>query len=415
MNSSIPYHNNYVGVRMNYKILDLKNIIPYLKNIKNIKEYFGEDSLHVSEIGDGNLNFVFIIQSEQNPKKALILKQAVPYLRCVGEEYPLSKERMTFEIRALLNYSKRTPNLVPFIYESNEEMSVVIMQFLDEHIIMRKGMINEIIYPEFSEQISTFLAQNLFKTSSLFLDSTSKRQLVDSFNKNVELCKLTEDFVFTFAFMEHESNDENAKHNETAQKLFKDMDFKKNVLKLKYKFMTQSDALLHGDLHTGSIMLNQKEAFVIDPEFAFVGPFGFDIGALIGNLVMSYVSHQNQNEQYQKWILDLIEEILTKFEEKFLALWEENNALHVDGFIDDDNLGVFKKEFMKNILRDTVGYAGCKMARRMFGIAGVEDIRAIEDKQGRDEAEAQVLKIARRFVYNYEKVESIKDIREMIE
>jgi 5-methylthioribose kinase len=401
---------------MSYKILNTENIIPYLKNIKSIQKYFKDDSLHVEEIGDGNLNFVFIIKSEQNPQKALILKQAVPYLRCVGEEYPLSKERMTFEIRALLKYAQTTPSVVPIIYDSNEEMSVVVMQFLDSHIIMRKGMIQGVEYPNFSEHISTFLAQNLFKTSSVFLDSTSKRQLVDRFNKNVELCKLTEDFVFSFAFMEHETNDENAKDNQTAKKLFEDMDFKKNVLKLKYKFMTQSDALLHGDLHTGSIMLNQDETFVIDPEFAFVGPFGFDIGALIGNLIMSYVSHQNKNEQYQKWILELIEDILVKFEEKFLALWSEveESALHVKGFIDSKSLDEFKKEFMKNILRDTVGFAGCKMARRMFGIAGVEDIRAIEDKKTKDEAEAKVLEIAKRFVKNYEQIESIQDVKEMI-
>lgn len=403
---------------MDYKILNITNIISYIKNIKIIKDYFAEDSLHVNEIGDGNLNFVYIIKSEQNPQKALILKQAVPYLRCVGEEYPLSKERMTFEIRALLKYSELTPDLVPFIYDANEEMSTVVMQYLSKHIIMRKGMINGIVYPKFDEHISTFLAQNLFKTSSLFLDSTCKRQFVDSFNKNVELCKLSEDFVFSFAFMEHDTNDENARNNETAKKLFADMEFKKNVLKLKYKFMTQSDALLHGDLHTGSIMLNQNETFVIDPEFSFVGPFGFDIGALIGNLVMSYVSHLHvsKNEQYQKWILKLIEEILTKFEQKFLSLWAEvdESALHVKGFIDSKSLDEFKKEFMKNILRDSVGYAGCKMARRMFGMAGVEDIRAIEDKNKKNIAEAHVLEIAKKFVKNYEQVESVKDIREMI-
>jgi 5-methylthioribose kinase len=403
---------------MNYKILDLKNIIEYIKSISKVTEYFGDDPLHVSEIGDGNLNFVFIIKSEQNPKKALILKQAVPYLRCVGEEYPLSRERMTFEIRALLKQSEFTPKFVPFIYDASEEMSVVVMQFLDEHIIMRKGMIASTVYPDFAEHISTFLAQNLFKTSSLFLDSTCKRQLVESFNKNVELCKLTEDFVFSFAFMEHESNDENAKDNETAKKLFEDMDFKTNVLKLKYKFMTQSDALLHGDLHTGSIMLNQKETFVIDPEFAFVGPFGFDIGALIGNLVMSYVSHLHvsKDEKYQEWILALIEDILTKFEEKFLTQWNEveESALHVKGFMCKDELISFKKEFMKSILRDTIGYAGCKMARRMFGIAGVEDIRAIEDTKAKGKAEAQVLEIAKRFVKKYENIETIQDIKKMI-
>jgi 5-methylthioribose kinase len=401
-----------------YKILNSGNIVSYLQSIEKIKEYFGDDSLHVSEIGDGNLNFVYIIKSEQNFQKALILKQAVPYLRCVGEEYPLSKERMTFEIRALLKYSELTPKLVPFIYDSNEEMSVVVMQFLSEHTIMRKGMIEGVVYPKFAEQISSFLAENLFKTSSLFLDSTCKRQLVDRFNKNVELCKLTEDFVFSFAFMEHETNNENADANPTAQKLFEDMDFKRNVLKLKYKFMTGSDALLHGDLHTGSIMLNQDETFVIDPEFAFVGPFGFDIGALIGNLIMSYISHLHvsKNEQYQKWILDLIEEILSKFEQKFLSLWSEvdESALYVKGYMDENELEIFKKEFMNNMLRDTVGFAGCKMSRRMFGIAGVEDIRAIQNKEIRDKAEAHVLEIAKRFVKNYEKIESIQDIKEMI-
>jgi len=403
---------------MKYQILDVKNIITYIKTKKEIQEYFGDDSLHVSEIGDGNLNFVFIVKSKQNPKKALILKQAVPYLRCVGEEYQLSKERMTFEIRALLKQSSITPKFVPFIYDSSEEMSAVIMQYLGEHIIMRKGMIDGVVYPDFGEHISTFLAQNLFKTSSLFLDSTCKRQLVDSFNKNVELCKLTEDFVFSFAFMAHETNDENSNGNPTAKKLFEDMNFKRNVLKLKYKFMTQNDALLHGDLHTGSIMLNQEDTFVIDPEFAFVGPFGFDIGALIGNFVMSYVSHLHvsKNEQYQKWILELIEEVLTKFEQKFLNLWSEveESALHVKHYMSVKDLESFKKEFMENILRDTVGFAGCKMARRMFGIAGVEDIRAIQDKKTKDIAEAHVLEIAKKFVKNYEKVESIKDIIEMI-
>ena len=131
---------------------------------------------------------------------------------------------------------------------------------------------------------------------------------------------------------------------------------------------------------------------------------------------MSYVSHTN-NKAYQQWILELIEDILNKFEEKFLAQWDEvrESALHVKGFMSKEELEGFKKEFMKNILRDSIGYAGCKMARRMFGIAGVEDIRDIKDKNAKDKAEEQVLEIAKRFVKNYETIESIKDIREMIQ
>ena len=47
-------------------------------------------------------------------------------------------------------------------------------------------------------------------------------------------------------------------------------------------------ALLHGDLHTGSIMAEAGKTMVIDPEFAFYGPMGFDIGALLANLLLAY-------------------------------------------------------------------------------------------------------------------------------
>ena len=46
--------------------------------------------------------------------------------------------------------------------------------------------------------------------------------------------------------------------------------------------------MIHGDLHTGSIMVTATETRVIDPEFAFYGPMGFDIGAVIGNLLLAY-------------------------------------------------------------------------------------------------------------------------------
>lgn len=403
---------------MEYKILDKDNIQEYLYSIDSIKDYFNSAKLSVDEIGDGNLNYVFIVKSVRDDKKALILKQAVPYLRCVGEEFPLSKERMTYEIRALKSFSETSNEHIPKLYDTNEEMSTVIMQFLHEHIIMREGLINKVVYPNFSEHISTYLAANLFKTSSLNLDSKDKRELIDNFNSNTELCKLTEDFVFTFAFMNHDTNDEYCKDHKEFDKLISNMEFKKEVLTLKYKFMTKNDALLHGDLHTGSIMLNKEETFIIDPEFSFVGPFGFDIGALIGNLSMSYVSHkaQKSDDEYSKWVLKTIEEILTKFENKFLELWDEKeeSSLITKGFIDEEHLHFYKQEFMQNILKDSVGYAGCKMARRMFGIAGVADIREISDNDIKDKAIKMTLDIAKRFVIEHKYITSIDEIINII-
>ncbi len=52
-----------------------------------------------------------------------------------------------------------------------------------------------------------------------------------------------------------------------------------------------AQALIHGDLHTGSIMVNEQDTKVIDPEFAFYGPMGFDVGTLLANLLLNLCSH----------------------------------------------------------------------------------------------------------------------------
>jgi 5-methylthioribose kinase len=404
---------------MEYRELDEESIVGYLRDIEGVVEYFGTGRLNVEEIGDGNLNFVYLVSSKSDPSKALIVKQAVPYLRCVGEEFALSRERMTYEIRALSEFKKITPAFIPKLYHTSEDMSLVVMQYLDQHAILRGALIDKNTYSNFAEHISEYLSQTLFKTSSLYLGSTAKRKLIDRFNSNTELCKLTEDFVFTSAFMEDETNDnENVKNNPHAKKLFEDMEFKAKVLELKYKFMTQNDALIHGDLHTGSIMLNQDETFVIDPEFAFVGAFGFDIGALIANLVNNYIHHKvvTKDKKMMEYLLKTTKDVLELFEKKFLKLWEtqKDSALIRDGFIDEQTAKTFREKFVKNIFKDAIGFAGCKMARRVVGVAGGAEIRGIEDKKLREQAEVIALKISREFVVKYDSFEGVDEVLEIV-
>ena len=402
---------------MSYTILDASNLEAYLFSLPKIKTYFNADSLIIDEIGDGNLNFVFLVTSGSDASKQLIIKQAVPYLRCVGESYPLSKERMTYEIRSLERFAGLSPH-IPKIYHSDEEMSVLIMEYLSSHIIMRKGMIEGIAYAKFAEHISSFLANILFKTSSLYLSSSYKRTLISQFIGNSELCKLTEDFVFTAPFMEDETNADLPELSDVAERIASDVELKTKILQLKYKFMNQSDALLHGDLHTGSIMLNQDETYVIDSEFAFVGPMGFDVGALIANLVMSWVSHiiQDSDSSYSDLILDTINSVWRLFNEKFLTLWNETeeSALLTKGFANDEILQTYQEQYMKTLLQESIGFAGCKIIRRQFGIAGVEDIRGIEDAALREKANRLAIEVGERFIKQYHTVMNTDDIMKLI-
>ena len=338
-------------------------------------------------------------------------------MRCVGESYPLSKERMSYEIRSLEHFATLSPH-IPKIYHSDEEMSVLIMEYLSSHIIMRRGMIEGIEYPKFAEHISSFLANTLFKTSSLYLSSSEKRTLISQFIGNAELCKLTEDFVFTAPFMEDETNAELPELSDVAERIAVNVELKTKILQLKYKFMNQSDALLHGDLHTGSIMINQDETYVIDSEFAFIGPMGFDVGALIANLIMSWVSHavQDNDSRYSDLILETINSVWRQFNEKFRTLWDETeeNALLTKGFVNNEILKTYKDQYMQTLLQESIGFAGCKIIRRQFGIAGVEDIRGIEDDTLREKANRLAVSIGERFIKQYHTVKNTNDILKLI-
>ena len=344
----------------------------------------------------------------------MIIKQSVPYLRCVGESWPLAKNRMLFEIAALKKFSDLVPNHVPAIYHADREMCLVAMRYLDDHIILRKGLIAAEYYPHFAEHISSFLAHTLFKTSSYYLSSQEKRELEAEFNANHDLCKLSEDLLFTFPYMPHESNHQFPGMGATALELHSDRDFKYKVLSLKYRFMTQKDALLHGDFHTGSIMVNEQDTYVIDPEFAFFGPFGFDVGALTANLLLSYVSHTvcDHDKSYSSWLLHTLREFLEKFQSKFLHLLhsQENSALIFPGYFPKSDLTVYYEGVVLKIMQEAMEFAGCKMTRRILGLAGVAEIRGIKDEKMRLTAEKMALRIAKSLVKSGDTIRDCDDL-----
>ncbi len=396
---------------MEYEILNKDNILKYIQSISSIQNYFGSDDLYIDEIRDSNLNYVFSIKSIPKPKKALILKQALPYLKRANKSYPFSKARMTYEIKAFKEISKITSEYIPKIFHMSENMSCIIMEYLENHTLMRQGMIKKIIFPNFSEHISTYLAQNLFKTSSLYLNSKEKKDLVNKFNSNTELRKLSEDFTFTFAFMKDEINDVYVNKHKAAIELFQDIKFKKAILKYKYKFMTQSDALIHGNLHAGSIMINENKTNVIDPEFAFVGPFAFDVGTLIASLITSYTSHvvKKSEDKYKEWILKTIEEVLIKFEDKFLALWneQEESSLIKKAYLNEFDLLDYKKEFILDIFQDALAFAGCKIVKSVFEVSSIIDIT---DQKVKDIAINMTLEIAKTFLKKNKEITKVSTV-----
>ena len=88
------------------------------------------------------------------------------------------------------------------------------------------------------------------------LPAAEKRELVAAFSGNTELCKITEDLVFTDPYMVCSRNRWTSPQlDDVAAEIRGDAALKRAVSALKLKFLSEAQALLHGDLHTGSIMV----------------------------------------------------------------------------------------------------------------------------------------------------------------
>ena len=179
------------------------------------------------------------------------------------------------------------------------------------------------------------------------------------------------------------------------------------MFRLKAKFLGSTEALLHGDLHSGSIMVTETSTLVIDPEFAFYGPMGFDTGLLLANMLFAYFSQEGHANavNYPSWILAKTLYLFDSFERKFVELWNADTAtgcgeLHQASFPHSSTVlaSDLRSEYMANLWKDTIGFAACEMIRRIVGIAHVSDLDSIPDVEIKARCEKRVLVMARQMM-----------------
>lgn len=360
----------------------------------------------VSEVGDGNLNLVFVVRG---PAAAVVVKQALPYVRLVGESWPLPLTRAHFENLALTEQGRLATGLVPEILHYDEAMALIVMEYLSPHIIMRRGMIDAVTYPCFSNHISTFMANTLFFTSDLALSAAEKKGKIAAFCGNTALCKITEDLIFTDPYRVADMNRWTSPQLDRIAAEFRDDgDLKVAVSRLKLRFLSSAEAMIHGDLHTGSVMVTESETKVIDPEFAFFGPMGFDVGAVIANLLLNYFSQDGHataagsRDAYAEWVLDTTEQVWREFRRKFLALWRDHgtgDAYPADLF-DEARMNSERNAYLDRLFQDTLGFCAAKMIRRILGLAHNIDLEWIEDTNVRAACETRALRLARELMVN---------------
>lgn len=376
----------------------------------------------ISEVGDGNLNLVFIVEGLE---KTIVVKQALPYVRAAGESWQLSLTRAYFEYNILVTEAKYAGHeLVPEVYFYDEQMAVFAMEYLTPHVILRKELIAGKRFNNLSESVGDFLAKTFFFTSDIGMNAKDKKDLVSQFALNHELCKITEDLIFTEPYFDAERNNWTSPQLDSDIKtIWQDEEMIQVAMKYKYKFMTEAQALLHGDLHSGSIMVTDTDTKVIDPEFGYMGPMGFDIGNYIGNMFFAYFSRPAWEQdstacgEYQEWLIQQMQKTWDVFEQGFRNLWNKKidgeaypTEIYQKG-LGEKALRAAQDDFMKNLFEETLVYAGLEINRRIVGFAGVADFKEIENADLRASCEKRALKLARELMVNSKEYPNFESVQ----
>ncbi|TIU48905.1 MAG: S-methyl-5-thioribose kinase [Mesorhizobium sp.] len=376
----------------------------------------------VREVGDGNLNLVFIVEGASG---GAIVKQALPYVRLVGDSWPLPLKRSFFEYHALTRQEARAPGSVPAIYYFDETQALIIMEYLSPHIILRRALIEGRQLPNIARDIGLFMARTLFRGSDLSMATKERKADLALFADNVELCDITENLVFSDPYFDAKMNRHTSPQLDAlVAELRADRDLKVEAQRLKHIFAANAETLLHGDLHSGSIMVTDQETRMIDPEFAFYGPMAFDVGMLLANFWMSFFSQRGHEQKGKRdamraYLLDVVVETWAVFRAEFSHLWrtERTGMLYQKTLFEDQGDILAAEQALDHVLHqiwtDLLGFAGIEVHRRILGLAHNADFETIADDDLRASCEAKALKFGRHIAVNRHQIHSIDEVNNL--
>ena len=392
-----------------YFLMNEKDILEYSK--EKLKYFDSKNKITCREIGDGNLNYVYRVK---NNNKSVIIKQAGIRTRSDSSGRILDINRNKREAEILIYYGKKFPKLAPKIYHIDETMKLFVMEDLKDYTILREALIKGKIIAHLPKQITDFIVETTLSTADFFTDAFDKKNEVAKYT-NKELCKISEELVFTEPFFNllKENVFSNSLKKYVEKEFYKNKELQFEAAKLKYEFMNNPQALIHGDLHTGSIFTNDKYIKVMDCEFAFYGPIGYDLGTIIANLIFSYVYHLNivskNNAKFLTFIYDAINEILILFKKKFL------NKCNKDIKDISAKNEEFIKYYLNNVLEYSFGICGLEIIRRTTGCARVKEIESVADEKKRADIEYSLLKIGKECIMQRERLIKVADFTKFVD
>lgn len=351
------------------------DIMRYIDQTAYLKAFFKNETLHVEEIGDGNLNFIFRISDESGT--SLILKYAAPYLRLLGEDFPLPQNRICVEMHTLSYFKNIAPSLIPEIYYCDEDAFCFAMEDLSGYKLLQSAQLSQFVSLSLYAKLGTFLA-------TLYSKAPPPKHEAHYY-ENATLKRISEEYIFIFPYIE----------NHPALMIpsyftpsLKSPLFRQNIELLLALFQTEKECLIHGDLHTGSVMIKHESLAIIDAEFSLFAPLGFDIGTLLAHILFGEIYNCFEKKPIQ-------------FQPIVRALWKAF----------EKGIGIVPE----HIVQQSVGFCGAELSRRLVVPAKAKPLEAISSLDAKESAYKVCERLSIEMVERFLEMKSMEDFISLAE
>ena len=322
----------------------------------------------VREVGDGNMNRVFVAVPEDPAIPSVAVKQAPPWIQKLGPSAPMSPERALIEARALTTFAEYAPKQTPKILDVDETRFAFTMEDLSDLTVLRTALNQGAALGRTSAEVGDLVGRVTFATSVAGASPQARAALLAE-SVNPLLAEVTLQYLLGDPFGEAEHNHHHPALEPGVKRLRADPAVRTELATLRAAFGSRAQALVHGDLHSGSVMVGVRDGEpvvrVIDPEFAMVGPIGLDLGLYLANIVIAAV--RSHDTEHLASIADCWE--------AFCAAWREGWPNRVDPLLDD---GWLLRE-LRDVWRDTLGFAAVELIRRVAGYSHASDLETLPD------------------------------------
>ena len=412
--------------KINHLPLKSDEIIQNLSKIDIINSKIGKNhkKWEVIELSGGNLNQVNLVRGE---KGVVCVKQSLPYLRILGPKARMPLNRLVYEHNTLCKHKTYISDFIPKIFYFDSKKFLLIFQYFENYKNLREMLILNSKCNFLSNNISSYLARTIFFSSDLYLKSHERRTEAARMAGNWGMFKWMEELSYTDPFIHNPRNNWNSPYlDKVVEELRKDSMLKLNVSILKEKYMSNHQTLVHGDLHSDSILIGKSKIGIIDYEHSFYGPYGYDFGHYYGHMFLNYFSQIfNMNEtkflNYDKWILSVIEDTWIKFVKNFSELWTKSrkgdaySIKILDPNKDKYASNLAKDKLIKRCLKNALGFTGIEMIRRIVTVGQVDDLEKIKNPYDRYKSEIKCIEFGKYLIINFQEIESIYQITKKAE